>query len=141
MDTDRNLLFGVLALQADLLDAPRFVEACTLWANQKHTPLADLLVERGWLTAEAKAHRDFLLECKLRKHGGDAHASLAAVAGPEVRRALDTIDDADVEQSLAGLAPADGHASDLPAVDALPAGLAPAGSIRPYDPEPARQRA
>jgi hypothetical protein len=30
MDTDRNLLFGVLALQADLLDAARFAEECAL---------------------------------------------------------------------------------------------------------------
>ena len=29
MDSDRNLLFGVLALQADLLDPVRFAEACT----------------------------------------------------------------------------------------------------------------
>jgi hypothetical protein len=32
MDTDRNLLFGVLALQADLLDPPRFAEVCAAWA-------------------------------------------------------------------------------------------------------------
>src|SRR5262249_36203890 len=117
MDTDRNLLFGVLALQLDLLDRDRFVEACAAWAARKDTPLADLLVERGWLTAEAKAHIEFLLECHLKKHGGDAHASLAAVADPEVRRALDTVDDAEVEQSLANLPPVEAHASDLPTVD------------------------
>ena len=50
MDTDRNLLFGVLALQADLITPPQFIEACTLWASRKETPLAELLVERGWLT-------------------------------------------------------------------------------------------
>jgi hypothetical protein len=31
-DTDRNLLFGVLALQADFLDASRFAQACAAWA-------------------------------------------------------------------------------------------------------------
>jgi hypothetical protein len=46
-DTDRNLLLGVLALQADLLDAARFAEACSAWAGRKDTPLADLLVQRG----------------------------------------------------------------------------------------------
>jgi hypothetical protein len=35
MDTDRNLLFGVLALQADLLDPTRFAEACTAWSAHK----------------------------------------------------------------------------------------------------------
>src|SRR5438552_10389371 len=59
--TDCNLLFGVLALQADLLDATRFAEACSAWATRKDTPLADLLVERGWLTAEDRAHLDYLL--------------------------------------------------------------------------------
>ena len=40
-DTDRNLLFAVLALQADLIDTQRFVQACTLWASRKDTPLAE----------------------------------------------------------------------------------------------------
>ena len=39
MDADRNLLFGVLALQADLLDSDRFVQACTLWTTRKEVPL------------------------------------------------------------------------------------------------------
>jgi tetratricopeptide (TPR) repeat protein/tRNA A-37 threonylcarbamoyl transferase component Bud32 len=117
-DTDRNLLFGVLAFQADLVDAHQFAEGCAAWAAKKGTPLADLLVEKGWLTAAERAAVDLLLQKKVQKHG-DAHASLAAVAGPEVRRALDTIDDADVEQSLASL-PAEAHASDLPTVDAHP---------------------
>ena len=50
MDQDRNLLFGVLALQADLIDAPRFAEACSAWASRKETPLADLMIDRGWIT-------------------------------------------------------------------------------------------
>jgi serine/threonine-protein kinase len=120
MDTDRNLLFGVLALQADLLDNDQFAEACSAWAARKETPLAALLVERGWLTLEDRGHVEYLLERKLKKHG-DARASLAAVASPEVRRALDTVDDPAVEQSLASLPPVGVHASDLPTVDALPA--------------------
>jgi hypothetical protein len=44
MDTDRNLLFGVLALQADLIDNTRFAEACAAWAARKDLALADLLV-------------------------------------------------------------------------------------------------
>ena len=60
MDTDRNLVFGVLALQADLLDNNRFAEACSAWAARKDMPLADLLVERGWLSAEERGHVEFL---------------------------------------------------------------------------------
>jgi hypothetical protein len=39
MDTDHNLLFGVLALQADLLDNDPFAAACSAWAARKGTPL------------------------------------------------------------------------------------------------------
>jgi hypothetical protein len=50
MDSDRNLLFGVLALQADLINPQQFAEVCAGWSTQKGRALADLLVERGWLT-------------------------------------------------------------------------------------------
>jgi tetratricopeptide (TPR) repeat protein/tRNA A-37 threonylcarbamoyl transferase component Bud32 len=101
---DRNLLFGVLALQADLLDNDRFAEACSAWAARKETPLADLLVQRGWLTPEERGHVEFLLDRKLKKHLGDAHASLAEVTTDPVRQSLAGLDDAAVRQSLAGLA-------------------------------------
>jgi serine/threonine-protein kinase len=100
---DRNLLFGVLALQADLLDAAQFAEACSAWAGRKDTPLADLLVQRGWLTPQDRDDVERLLERKLKKHGGDAHATLAAAADRKVRSTLAALGDSDVAQSLAGL--------------------------------------
>jgi tetratricopeptide (TPR) repeat protein/tRNA A-37 threonylcarbamoyl transferase component Bud32 len=103
VDTDRNLLFGVLALQADLLDRDRFIQACALWAARKDIPLADLLVEQGWLTAQDRSDVERLLDRKLQKHGGDARASLAEAAGPTVRGALASVADRDVEQSLVSL--------------------------------------
>jgi serine/threonine-protein kinase len=108
--TDHNLLFGVLALQADLLDAARFAEACAAWAGRKDTSLADLLVERGWITSQDKAVVEHLLRLKLQKHDGDAQASLAAAADPEVRRVLTNVSDPDIQQSIAGLAQMGGHA-------------------------------
>jgi serine/threonine-protein kinase len=103
MDTDRNLLFGVLALQADLLDAARFAEACTAWTARKDVPLADLLIERGWITPTDKADIERLLQRKLTKHSGDTKASLAAVADDEVQRVLAMLEDPDIAASLAGL--------------------------------------
>jgi PAS domain S-box-containing protein len=102
MDTDRNLLFGVLALQADLIDTAQFVEACTLWTTRKHTPLAELLIERGWLVPADKAHLDYLLERKLARNDGDARASLAGAAD-DIKRSLAALGDPDIQQSLAGL--------------------------------------
>jgi tetratricopeptide (TPR) repeat protein/tRNA A-37 threonylcarbamoyl transferase component Bud32 len=103
MDTDRNLLFGVLALQADIIDADRFAEACSAWAAKKAVPLADLLRERGWITAEEQTHVEFLLERKLRKHHDDAHASLVAAADHHVRNLIAAADDFEVRRSIAGL--------------------------------------
>src|SRR6516165_3514019 len=87
MDTDRNLLFGVLALQAGLIDYRQFVEACTLWATRKGAPLAALLIERGWLAPADQAHLDYLLERNVNKHHGDVRASLAA-APDDIKRSL-----------------------------------------------------
>src|SRR5262245_62589767 len=92
MSADENLLFGVLALQADLLDAERFAEACSAWAARKDTPLADLLVQRGWLSAEDKGHVEQLLRRKLDKHQGDARAGLAEVTTDQVRRSLVSVE-------------------------------------------------
>jgi hypothetical protein len=122
--TDRNLLFGVLALQADFLDAQQFAEARTAWTARKGTPLADLLVERGWLTPEGRALVDQLHTRKLKRHEGDARTGLVAVTTPEARNVLESVDDADVRQSLA----------DLPA----PGRLAPPATV-PHETD-ARQR-
>jgi PAS domain S-box-containing protein len=102
MDTDRNLLFGVLALQADLIDQRQFLEACLLWTSRKDAPLADLLVERGWLVPEDRAHLDYLLARKLHRHGGDPRAGLARIPD-DVKRSLATLQDGDVQRSLAGV--------------------------------------
>ena len=37
MDADRNLLFAVLVLQADVIDADKFIQVCTLWTARKQT--------------------------------------------------------------------------------------------------------
>src|SRR5262249_32971289 len=103
MTADRNLLFGVLALQADFLDPARFAEACSAWAARKDGPLAALLVERGWLSEEDRLHVEYLLERKIKKHRGDVRASLAEVATDEVRHSLAAVTDPEVHQSLHGL--------------------------------------
>jgi serine/threonine-protein kinase len=103
MDTDRNLLFGVLALQADLLNNDQFAEACTAWSVRKNIPLSQLLVERGWLSERDRADVERLLQRKLKKHKGDIRSSLAEVAGPTVCQSLESIADSDFHASLIGL--------------------------------------
>jgi eukaryotic-like serine/threonine-protein kinase len=111
----RNLLFGVLALQADHLDPDRFAEACALWCTRKGTHLADLLVERGWLTSEDRLRVDCLLDRKLSEHGGDAAAGLAEVIADRVRLSPATVTDPDVCRSVAAtLIPPEGADLSVP---------------------------
>jgi PAS domain S-box-containing protein len=119
MDTDRNLLFGVLALQAGLIDPPQFIEACLLWSTRKQEHLADLLLGRGWIEPADRAHVEYLLERRLRKHGGDAHASLAALPD-DIKRSLAAVEDGDIRRSLAG-GPAPAEGPPAATVDHVPA--------------------
>jgi len=116
MDTDRNLLFAVLALQADVLDADRFVKVCTLWTSRKEVPVADLLIELGWITAVDRADVERLVHRKVKKHGGDPKAGLAAVAN-DLKRSLAAVEDEDIQRSLAELPAPD--ASTTIAFDAV----------------------
>jgi len=108
-DAGRNLLFGVIALQIDAITRTQFVDGCALWASQKDRPLADLLAERKWITAEDRADVDRLVDRKVHRHGGDVHASLAELAGDVIRRSLAHIDDSEIRQSIAGPNPPQGH--------------------------------
>jgi serine/threonine protein kinase/tetratricopeptide (TPR) repeat protein len=118
IDTDRNLLFGVLALQGDLIDAGQFAEACTSWAARKDRTLASVLTERGWMLESDVQVVERLLERKLAKHAGSAQRGLADVAAHDARVQAsiagirDTMDDADVRKTLAGLSHTDGNTTE-----------------------------
>jgi tetratricopeptide (TPR) repeat protein/tRNA A-37 threonylcarbamoyl transferase component Bud32 len=73
MNTDRNIAFGALALEVGAIDAAQFHEACADWARDRRTPLADLLVARGWISPEQRAR----LDRELRAQNG------ATVAGTD----------------------------------------------------------
>jgi serine/threonine-protein kinase len=109
MNADRNLLFGVLALQTDLIDSSQFADACAAWAARKSAGLADILIERGWITAADKADVEKLMERKLKRHGGDLQATIDAVADAGVREAMLTIEDPELRRTIVRLSSAGGH--------------------------------
>jgi eukaryotic-like serine/threonine-protein kinase len=108
-DTDRNLLFGVLALQLDLIDARQFADACSAWSLRKQTSLADVLAEHGWLAPADRDQVEKLLERKLKKHGGNVRASLGAAADARARDVIRSVDDAEIRQTCSLLPPAAGY--------------------------------
>jgi serine/threonine-protein kinase len=107
-DADRNLLFGVLALQAALIDNNQFADVCAAWTKQPQSRLADLLVERGWLKAEEVHEVERLVQRHLGRHAGDARATLGVVASTAVRQMLSTMVCANGELALSGLPPSAG---------------------------------
>ncbi|MEX0818366.1 MAG: protein kinase, partial [Pirellulaceae bacterium] len=89
MDTDRNLLFGILALQLEYVDSSQFTEACAAWAVARHKTLAEILVERGWMTTDGSAEVEQLVARRVEKHAGDVHKSLVLEATGEMPLSLD----------------------------------------------------
>jgi PAS domain S-box-containing protein len=61
---DANLMFGALALQAGLINAQQLADACVLWSSRGGKPLADLMVEQGWIDETARASVVTLLAAK-----------------------------------------------------------------------------
>jgi eukaryotic-like serine/threonine-protein kinase len=88
MNTDLDLLFGVVAFQNGAVDADRLAETCNDWATEQTLPLADLLVNRGLLTAEQRTEVDKAVAHELENHGGDPHATLVATIDGRSREAI-----------------------------------------------------
>jgi serine/threonine-protein kinase len=78
-DTDRHLLFGLIALQVGLIDQAQLVAAFQAWARDKTRPLADHLFVQGSLDADGRSAVEAMAALHARKHGGDAERSLAAI--------------------------------------------------------------
>ena len=84
MDTERNLLFGVVAFQNGAVDADRLAETCAAWASEPSVTLADHLLDRGLITAEQRTEVEKVVAHELEAHGGDPQATLAATHGRPV---------------------------------------------------------
>ena len=101
MAVDRQLLFGLLALQNGLIDESRLVAAFHAWTLDRTRGLAEHLVAMGHLDGDDRAAIETLLVRHLKKHGGDTVKSLAAVPTARSTRAeLAALADADLDQTL-----------------------------------------
>jgi serine/threonine-protein kinase len=99
---DRNLLFGILALQMDFFSRDALVKAMNAWVLDKHKPLGQILVEQGALRDDTRAALEIVVGKHLELHGCDPQHSLAAVSSlRSLRQDLGQVADPDLQASLA----------------------------------------
>jgi serine/threonine protein kinase len=99
--SDRNLLFGILALQMDFVAKTDLLDGMQAWLLNKDKTLGELLCERGVLSPENRALLEPLVDAHIRQHGGEAQHSLAALSSDGGLVAeLEQADDDELQQSL-----------------------------------------
>jgi eukaryotic-like serine/threonine-protein kinase len=104
INADRNLLFGLLALQTGLIDQDQLVAAFRAWSRDKGRQLADYLIDRGDLDVDQRSVVQAMVGLHEKKHGGSTEKSLAAIpAGRSTRESLAALGDSDIEGTLANV--------------------------------------
>jgi hypothetical protein len=83
---DRDLVFGLLAVQLHFLTGEQLTAALNAWAAQRDRPLADVLREQAGLADDDRALLAALTEKHLRHHWGDARRSLAGLSSLDLLR-------------------------------------------------------
>lgn len=106
VSADRNLLFGVLAWQAGVINERQLLDGLKQWTFQKTQPLSDALIQVGALTADQKRLLEPMVDAQVQLHQNNvanalnALSSITGIAGSLKQQ----IDDSDVQHSLGLLA-------------------------------------
>jgi hypothetical protein len=98
---DRNLLFGILALQMDFISRDALITVMHAWVQEKGKPLEQILAEQGQLNLEHLSLLETLVQAHIRAHHDDPQQSLASLSSPSsVPHELARIADDDLQASL-----------------------------------------
>src|SRR5712692_2731434 len=112
-NADRNLLFGIVALQMDFISREALIAAMHAWVLDKAKPLGQILREQQVLGADEHALLEALVQKHLALHGNDPAKSLAALSSVgSARQELEQIADAELHASLARVSAASQAAED-----------------------------
>jgi serine/threonine protein kinase/tetratricopeptide (TPR) repeat protein len=111
--SDRNLLYGILALQMDFVSRDALVRGMHAWVLEKTKSLGNILLQQAALAADAHALLEALVQKHLALHGNDPQKSLEAIGSvASARQDLEQITDADVQASMGHIAGAIPSATD-----------------------------
>jgi len=110
---DRNLLFGILAVQLEFVARDGLVAAMNSWVLDKQNSLGHIMEQQRLLTPERRTLLEALVNEHVKQHDNDTDKSLQALARDGVTCAsLLEVSDAGVQASLARL-PAAGATDDF----------------------------
>lgn len=101
MDTNRDILIGVLALRSGLIGAAQFSAAYNECAGRPDGSLADVLVERGWINPLDRELLFRRLDEQLSDHHGDARAVLDTELDDDVRALTNGLAETDIQTQTA----------------------------------------
>jgi eukaryotic-like serine/threonine-protein kinase len=98
---DRNLLFGILAVQMNFVARDALIAAMHAWVLERSKPLGRILVEQQALSPSRQSLLEQLVNEHLAAHDGNAEKSLAAVGGVgPIRDDLQRITDPELHATL-----------------------------------------
>ncbi len=110
---ERELLFGLIALQNGLIQPAQLVAAFHAWTGEKSRPISEHLVALGHLDPARCALVEAMAALHVEAHGGDAEKSLAAVpVGRSIREGLAGLKDPDIEATLGHVVSGHGSTRD-----------------------------
>ncbi len=113
---DRNLLFGIMALQMDFVSHDDLMAAFNGWVQAKQRPLAEILVENSCVTREERDLLEGLVSKHIKRHGNDPSQSLAAIRTPRgILDELKKFPDTEVQASIRRVQPSSAAAVQAPA--------------------------
>ena len=100
-ETERNMLFGMLAAQLDFISQGQFLTAVAAWRRQSSKPLIEILRDQDSLTDKDLLLLNDLVEAHVKRHHNDVTKSLATLTLPHtVRDELSKATDTEIEQTL-----------------------------------------
>ncbi len=116
---DRNLLFGVLAVQLDFVSRDDLIAATSRWVLHKEQPLSSVFVEMEMIDAQESKLIEGVVQKHLDRNNDDPRQSLQSIEAFEaVRSTLGNLDDAEIratiEHSTLGLPPHDPYSTQGP---------------------------
>lgn len=83
MTKENNLLFVALALKIGHIDQSQYAQACSDWSADTSSPIAERLIQRGWLTQGEQGDVEKLCEEYILQHGGSVRAALSSADSSE----------------------------------------------------------